>query len=101
MDVKIIPLGTTRLNNTLYGITITDNAKNPKINSWERKNVLIIARCRPSDCWSSFLSEDLIYLLMNDTNSKKMFKFHIVPMINPDGVILGNSRCNLSGRDLT
>jgi len=29
-----------------------------------------------------------------------MFIFKIVPMINPDGVLHGNSRCSLPGRDL-
>ena len=33
--------------------------------------------------------------LLRDT-----FIFKIVPMINPDGVIVGNYRCSLSGRDL-
>ena len=28
------------------------------------------------------------------------FVFKIVPMLNPDGVIVGNTRCNLAGRDL-
>lgn len=28
------------------------------------------------------------------------FTFYIIPMINPDGVIFGNYRCNLSGTDL-
>ena len=26
--------------------------------------------------------------------------FKIIPMVNPDGVIYGNFRCNLSGNDL-
>lgn len=26
--------------------------------------------------------------------------FKIVPMLNPDGVIVGNYRCSLAGRDL-
>lgn len=26
--------------------------------------------------------------------------FKLVPMLNPDGVIVGNNRCSLSGRDL-
>lgn len=26
--------------------------------------------------------------------------FKIIPMLNPDGVIIGNSRCNLYGYDL-
>jgi len=28
------------------------------------------------------------------------FIFKIVPMLNPDGVILGNTRCHLLGQDL-
>ena len=31
---------------------------------------------------------------------RKMFIFKIVPMLNPDGVIVGNSRCSLAGVDL-
>ena len=31
---------------------------------------------------------------------RKKFIFKIVPMLNPDGVILGNNRCNLAGDDL-
>lgn len=33
--------------------------------------------------------------LLRDT-----FVFKIVPMLNPDGVIVGNYRCSLTGRDL-
>lgn len=40
--------------------------------------------------WGSFLSQ-----LLRDT-----FIFKIVPMLNPDGVIIGNYRCSLAGRDL-
>jgi murein tripeptide amidase MpaA len=29
-----------------------------------------------------------------------MFIFHIVPMLNPDGVIAGNFRTSYSGKDL-
>lgn len=28
------------------------------------------------------------------------YRFIIYPMINPDGVFLGNSRCNFNGVDL-
>jgi len=28
------------------------------------------------------------------------FIFKIIPMMNPDGVILGNTRCSLVGQDL-
>jgi murein tripeptide amidase MpaA len=29
-----------------------------------------------------------------------MFEFWIMPIANPDGVVLGNYRCNLQGKDL-
>lgn len=35
------------------------------------------------------------FQLLRDT-----FIFKIVPMLNPDGVIVGNYRCSLAGRDL-
>ena len=28
------------------------------------------------------------------------FIFKVIPMLNPDGVIVGNYRCSLAGRDL-
>lgn len=31
---------------------------------------------------------------------RENFVFKIVPMVNPDGVFLGNNRCNLVGQDL-
>lgn len=31
---------------------------------------------------------------------RESFVFKIVPIVNPDGVFLGNNRCNLIGQDL-
>jgi murein tripeptide amidase MpaA len=31
---------------------------------------------------------------------RKMYVFKVVPMLNPDGVIIGNYRCSLAGQDL-
>jgi len=31
---------------------------------------------------------------------RDMFVFKVIPMLNPDGVIVGNYRCSLAGRDL-
>lgn len=42
-------------------------------------------------------------LLANTKESKKLlskYEFKIIPMINPDGVIYGNFRCNLAGVDI-
>ena len=43
------------------------------------------------------------YLISDAEEAKllrKYFFFRIVPMLNPDGVIYGNYRCNLFGYDL-
>ena len=41
----------------------------------------------------------VIHYLTADTEAaealRKLFIFKIVPMLNPDGVIVGNTRCNL------
>jgi len=41
------------------------------------------------------LSGYVLVQLLCDT-----FVFKIIPMLNPDGVIVGNYRCSLTGRDL-
>ncbi len=43
------------------------------------------------------------YLVGNSVGARLLrdnFIFKIVPMLNPDGVINGNARCNLAGVDL-
>jgi len=40
-----------------------------------------------------------VYLILSAL-LRDHFIFKIIPMLNPDGVIVGNYRCSLSGRDL-
>lgn len=43
------------------------------------------------------------YLTSNERDARFLrdtYVFKIVPMLNPDGVIVGNYRCSLSGMDL-
>ena len=48
--------------------------------------------------------EGLLEFLVSDDEIAKTlrdrFVFKIVPMLNPDGVIIGNYRCSLSAHDL-
>jgi len=48
--------------------------------------------------------EGIIRFLVGESESanllRKMYVFKIVPMLNPDGVIIGNYRCSLAGQDL-
>lgn len=56
----------------------------------------VIARQHPGEVTSSFMMEGIInYLLGHSKKSKDLLKryvFKVVPMVNIDGVIHGNSR---------
>ena len=41
-----------------------------------------------------------VFHFINIQFVKTIFFFQIIPMMNPDGVVIGNSRCNVSGADL-
>ena len=53
---------------------------------------------------SSYVMHGLIKFLVSSdpiaTMLKDKFIFKIIPMINPDGVIVGNNRCSILGRDM-
>lgn len=70
----------------------------------KRKCVILTGRVHPGESNSSFIMEGLIQFLLSDDEVARVlrdrFVFKIVPMINPDGVIVGNYRCSLSGHDL-
>lgn len=69
----------------------------------QKKYILIIARQHPGEPPSSFISEGIISFLMSEDQTAQIlrtfFIFLIVPMMNPDGVVLGNNRAGFSGTD--
>ena len=70
----------------------------------DRKCVIISSRVHPGESNSSFIMEGIVeFILGNEKEAKHLrdtYVFKIVPMLNPDGVIVGNYRCSLSGLDL-
>ena len=78
--------------------------------------LVIMARQHPGEVWSSYMTEGMIrHLLSLDHKVQKIkkkylkeevdwlldnFIIKIYPMINVDGVIYGNFRCDLTGTDL-
>lgn len=66
--------------------------------------MVITGRVHPGESNASFIVEGIIrYLLTDEEAAAKLrntFVFKIVPMLNPDGVIIGNYRCSLAGNDL-
>jgi len=69
-----------------------------------RKCVVLSSRVHPGESNSSYIMEGLIEFLLSGEEVARVlrdrFVFKIVPMLNPDGVIVGNYRCSLSGHDL-
>lgn len=69
-----------------------------------RKCVILTGRVHPGESNCSFVMEGLLqFLVSNEEVAKTLrerFVFKIVPMLNPDGVIIGNYRCSLSSHDL-
>lgn len=92
--VKIETIGKTPQNRPIIMLTITDFQTDDK----QKRRIWIHSRTHPSETGSSFVVEGLIRFLINECNTccprvdlKKMI-FNIVPMVNVDGVVAGNSR---------
>uniref|UniRef100_A0A8C7BZ77 AGBL carboxypeptidase 3 n=1 Tax=Neovison vison TaxID=452646 RepID=A0A8C7BZ77_NEOVI len=99
---KIRVLCHTMARNMVYVLTITTPLKN--MDSRKRKAVILTARVHPGETNSSWIMKGFLdYILGNSSDAQLLrdtFIFKVVPMLNPDGVIVGNYRCSLAGRDL-
>lgn len=66
--------------------------------------VVILVRSHAGESPASFVCQGFLEFLLGAhpmaTILRQHFVFKIVPMMNPDGVFLGNNRCNLVGQDL-
>ena len=69
-----------------------------------KEYIVLSARVHPGESNASWMIKSIIEILLtNDpiaVELRSKFIFKIVPMLNPDGVIYGNTRCNLLGFDL-
>ncbi len=66
-----------------------------------KKAIIFSARVHPGETGASYMMKGIIDYLVGPTVEARIlrdnFIFKIVPMVNPDGVILGNTRCSLVG----
>lgn len=86
-------------------ITIDHVPKSQKINSKNSiRAIVVLARSHPGESVTSFVCQGFLEFLMGShpiaNILRENFVFKVIPMINPDGVFLGNNRCNLIGQDL-
>ena len=80
-------------------LTITDFSSKTK-----KENVIVTARVHPGETHGSWMMQGFILFLLGVSYEamrlREQFTFKIIPMLNPDGVVAGNSRCSLNGQDL-
>ncbi|XP_068795329.1 cytosolic carboxypeptidase 3 isoform X3 [Struthio camelus] len=88
--------------NIVYVLTITNPQEGGK--DTKKKAVILTARVHPGETNSSWIMKGFLdYILGSSGNAQVLrdnFVFKVVPMLNPDGVIVGNHRCSLAGQDL-
>ena len=70
----------------------------------KRKGIVLIARQHPGETVGSYVMQGCIDFLMGNSDEAKKLRdiyiIKIVPMMNPDGVLVGNSRTSFAGCDL-
>ena len=70
----------------------------------KKRGIVLFARQHPGETVSSWVLKGAIEFLMEDSDEAKYirdnFIIKIIPIVNVDGVICGNSRTSLSGCDL-
>nr|XP_042131547.1 cytosolic carboxypeptidase 2 isoform X8 [Peromyscus maniculatus bairdii] len=89
--------------NTVYLLTITNPSRTPQ-EAAAKKAVVLSARVHPGESNGSWIMRGFLdFILSNSPDAqllRDIFVFKVIPMLNPDGVIVGNYRCSLAGRDL-
>lgn len=70
-----------------------------------KKYIIVCSRVHPGETNASFIMQGFIKFITSPTNPeaielRKRIVFKVIPMTNPDGVIIGNYRTSMSGNDL-
>jgi hypothetical protein len=69
-----------------------------------RKGAFLSARVHPGETNASWMMAGVLRFITSSAPAAVVLRRHcvtrIVPMLNPDGVIMGNYRCSLAGQDL-
>lgn len=70
----------------------------------KKKYIIVSSRVHPGESNSSYMMQGFLRYLLGDSHQAKQIRkrvvFKIIPMINVDGVIIGNYRTSMSGNDL-
>ncbi|XP_057551140.1 cytosolic carboxypeptidase 2 isoform X3 [Hippopotamus amphibius kiboko] len=100
---KLRTLCRSLAGNTVYLLTITNPARTPQ-EAAAKRAVVLTARVHPGESNGSWMMKGFLDFILSSSPDAQLlrdiFIFKVVPMLNPDGVIVGNYRCSLAGRDM-
>jgi hypothetical protein len=69
-----------------------------------KPRVVITSRVHPGETPASWMMKGVLDFLAGQSPQAKLIREHFIvcaiPMLNPDGVAVGNNRCSLAGVDL-
>ena len=87
-------------------LTFTAKSNEAVLSAYQKPIIMVSARVHPGEPPASFLVEGLLRALLSQRNATTVQRLlniaevHVVPMLNPDGVVVGNSRVSLGGVDM-
>ena len=100
--IKFDSIGTSIGGLDVPLLKITNKPKKEQVE--EKPVIFIIGRQHSGETYSSFIIHGFInFLVSREAICEKMrdrFEFWIAPIVNPDGVVCGNYRCNSQGKDI-
>ncbi|KAL0968753.1 hypothetical protein UPYG_G00271250 [Umbra pygmaea] len=101
---KVRTLCHSLAGNLVPVLTITNPSHHGEKHGSYKPAVVLTARIHPGETNSSWVMRGILDFLLADSPDavllRDTFVFKLVPMLNPDGVIVGNHRCSLTGQDL-
>jgi cytosolic carboxypeptidase protein 2/3 len=75
----------------------------PPLNKY-KKYIIVCSRVHPGETNASFILQGFLNFITSNepyaVDLRKRIVFKVIPMTNPDGVIVGNYRTSISGNDL-
>jgi hypothetical protein len=107
IGLKIESLGESPQGRPLQMITLTDRSTDPisqKPGDLAKHRVWVHARVHPNQTQSSWMADGLLRFLSSDERAaqaaRRRFIFHVVPLVNVDGVAMGHTRTDASGQNI-
>lgn len=100
---KVEEFANSSQNRQVSMTTITDNIE-ADVSDERKKIIVVMARIHPCDSVSSYVCQGMMDFMCSEHGIAKDLRKYVIfkffPVVCPDGVFLGNSRCTLVGADL-